>query len=116
VIKCAGERDLTIVRVIAAALTFVALVLIGDAAWAQGAFASGQRLAQNAPQTGAASEAFTPPPKGAPHSRIGADSREIGGRRIALVIGKGTYKLLPRLDNPVADARLMTDTLQSVGF
>lgn len=37
-------------------------------------------------------------------------------RRIALVIGNGAYEYLPRLANPVSDARLIATTLQSVGF
>src|SRR5271166_4227350 len=39
-----------------------------------------------------------------------------GQRRIALVVGNGTYQYLPRLTNPANDARLMAQTLQSVGF
>jgi hypothetical protein len=37
-------------------------------------------------------------------------------RRVALVIGNGTYEHLPRLANPVPDAELMADALKSVGF
>jgi len=37
-------------------------------------------------------------------------------RRIALVIGNGAYEHLPRLANPVSDARLIATTLESVGF
>ncbi len=37
-------------------------------------------------------------------------------RRIALVVGNGTYEHLPRLANPPNDARLIGDTLQDLGF
>ncbi|MEO1490979.1 MAG: caspase family protein [Pseudomonadota bacterium] len=36
--------------------------------------------------------------------------------RIALIIGNGAYETIGRLPNPPADARLMSDTLQRVGF
>jgi uncharacterized caspase-like protein len=38
--------------------------------------------------------------------------------RIALVIGNANYagETLPKLDNPINDARLMTETLKQVGF
>jgi hypothetical protein len=48
---------------------------------------------------------------------VGAASRDLSGyRRVALVIGNGAYQYLPRLTNPVNDARLVATTLQSVGF
>ena len=37
-------------------------------------------------------------------------------RRVALVIGNGQYQHVPRLTNPTSDARLIAETLQSVGF
>lgn len=37
-------------------------------------------------------------------------------RRVALVIGNSAYQHIARLDNPVNDARLMADTLRSLGF
>src|SRR4051794_34631373 len=37
-------------------------------------------------------------------------------RRVALVIGNSTYHNLPRLTNPSNDARLVADTLASLGF
>jgi tetratricopeptide (TPR) repeat protein len=38
------------------------------------------------------------------------------GKRIALVIGNSTYTNVPRLANPVNDARLMAETLRALGF
>src|SRR5215471_15377986 len=37
-------------------------------------------------------------------------------RRVALVIGNGQYQYVTRLDNPTNDARLIAETLTSVGF
>ena len=37
-------------------------------------------------------------------------------KRLALVIGNGNYKYLPKLKNPVGDALLMSETLDSLGF
>jgi len=37
-------------------------------------------------------------------------------KRVALVIGNSAYRTVPALPNPVADARLMSDTLTSLGF
>ena len=37
-------------------------------------------------------------------------------RRVALVIGNGQYQHVPRLANPTSDARLIADTLMSLGF
>jgi uncharacterized caspase-like protein len=37
-------------------------------------------------------------------------------KRVALVIGNSAYRTVPALPNPVADARLMSDTLLSLGF
>ncbi len=37
-------------------------------------------------------------------------------KRVALVIGNSAYKAVPALPNPVADAKLMSDTLLSLGF
>jgi hypothetical protein len=50
----------------------------------------------------------------APGSR-GAESAP-GGRRIALVIGNGSYQSVARLPNPANDARLIASTLQRAGF
>lgn len=38
------------------------------------------------------------------------------GRRVALVIGNGSYRSVDRLANPANDARLMARTLQASGF
>ena len=37
-------------------------------------------------------------------------------KRVALVIGNSAYRAVPTLPNPAADARLMSDTLKSLGF
>ena len=37
-------------------------------------------------------------------------------KRIALVVGNAAYIHVPRLDNPTNDARLMAETLRSLGF
>jgi hypothetical protein len=37
-------------------------------------------------------------------------------RRVALVIGNSAYQHVGRLDNPINDARLMAETLRSLGF
>ena len=37
-------------------------------------------------------------------------------KRVALVIGNSAYRAVPVLPNPAADARLMSDTLLSLGF
>ena len=37
-------------------------------------------------------------------------------RRVALVVGNSAYQNVPYLDNPKNDARLMADTLLSLGF
>ena len=37
-------------------------------------------------------------------------------KRLALVIGNANYKYLPKLKNPVGDALLMSETLDSLGF
>ncbi len=37
-------------------------------------------------------------------------------KRVALVIGNSAYRTVPALPNPAADARLMSDTLLSLGF
>ena len=37
-------------------------------------------------------------------------------KRVALVIGNSAYRAVPALANPAADARLMSDTLLSLGF
>ena len=47
---------------------------------------------------------------------IGTASAQLTERRVALVIGNGTYRHVPRLANPTSDARLMAETLTAVGF
>ena len=91
-------------RVFIAALGIIALLLVA-------ALPSMRVLAQSGQ-----SDAYKPPLRGAPDGRQGAATREIAGRRVALVIGNATYGHLPRLDNPANDARLIAETLQAVGF
>ena len=47
--------------------------------------------------------------------RASADT-QIGGRRVALVIGNSAYKSVDRLANTANDARLIATTLQKLGF
>src|SRR5262245_41448206 len=37
-------------------------------------------------------------------------------KRVALVIGNSAYQHTSRLDNPINDARLIAETLRSIGF
>jgi uncharacterized caspase-like protein len=69
------------------------------------------------PEPAASSNVYKPPPRGAPANRVGAATRDLSAqRRVALVIGNGAYQHLPRLENPVSDAKLIAKTLQSLGF
>ena len=43
-------------------------------------------------------------------------SPAVAEKRIALVVGNSNYRHVPRLNNPANDARLMADTLRSLGF
>ncbi|WP_315775864.1 MULTISPECIES: caspase domain-containing protein [unclassified Bradyrhizobium] len=43
-------------------------------------------------------------------------SPALAEKRVALVVGNSNYQNVPRLDNPASDARLMADTLRSLGF
>jgi hypothetical protein len=53
----------------------------------------------------------------APYQAAGAPETAISSTpRVALVIGIGGYKFLPRLDNPPSDARLVAATLKELGF
>jgi formylglycine-generating enzyme required for sulfatase activity len=45
-----------------------------------------------------------------------AGSSAQADKRVALVVGNSAYKNVTPLDNPVHDARLMADTLRSLGF
>ncbi len=45
-----------------------------------------------------------------------AASAPAQGRHVALVIGNGDYRAVPRLRNPVNDARLIARTLRGLGF
>jgi len=38
------------------------------------------------------------------------------GKRVALVIGNGNYKIAPKLDNPVADASAVAAVFKRLGF
>jgi tetratricopeptide (TPR) repeat protein len=46
----------------------------------------------------------------------GACSAAHAEKRVALVIGNSAYRTVPALPNPTADARLIADTLSSLGF
>jgi hypothetical protein len=46
----------------------------------------------------------------------GMGSAAHADKRVALVIGNSAYRAVPALPNPAADARLMSDTLLSLGF
>jgi hypothetical protein len=46
----------------------------------------------------------------------GLSSAAHAEKRVALVIGNSAYQSVPRLPNPDADAKLMSDTLLSLGF
>jgi hypothetical protein len=46
----------------------------------------------------------------------GGASSALADKRVALVVGNSAYKVVPPLANPKNDARLMADTLRSLGF
>ena len=46
----------------------------------------------------------------------GLSSAAHAEKRVALVIGNSAYQAVPKLPNPVGDAKLMSDTLTSLGF
>jgi hypothetical protein len=46
----------------------------------------------------------------------GMSSAAQAEKRVALVIGNSAYRAVPALPNPAADAKLMSDTLLSLGF
>src|SRR6202012_4620585 len=46
----------------------------------------------------------------------GMSSAAHAEKRVALVIGNSAYRAVPALPNPAADAKLMSDTLLSLGF
>ena len=46
----------------------------------------------------------------------GASTAAHAEKRVALVIGNSAYQAAPQLPNPASDARLMSDTLLSLGF
>ena len=46
----------------------------------------------------------------------GLSSAAHAEKRVALVIGNSAYRAVPALPNPAADAKLMSDTLLSLGF
>ena len=47
---------------------------------------------------------------------VSAGAASSSGRKVALVIGNGGYRYVPRLTNPPHDARLIATTLDGVGF
>jgi uncharacterized caspase-like protein len=46
----------------------------------------------------------------------GSCASALGDKRVALVVGNSTYRNVPSLANPVNDAKLMAETLRSLGF
>jgi cytochrome c556 len=44
------------------------------------------------------------------------NSAALAEKRVALVVGNSSYKNVPSLDNPANDARLMAETLRTLGF
>lgn len=48
---------------------------------------------------------------GAPAAPLASDTR-----KVALIVGNGAYRSVPKLDNPPRDARLIADTLRGLGF
>jgi caspase domain-containing protein/Sel1 repeat-containing protein len=46
----------------------------------------------------------------------GMTSAALAEKRVALVIGNSAYQTVPKLPNPDSDAKLMSDTLTSLGF
>lgn len=46
----------------------------------------------------------------------GLSGSSVADTRVALVIGNSAYHHIRRLDNPVNDAKLMSDTLRGLGF
>src|ERR1700746_1036842 len=40
----------------------------------------------------------------------------VADKRVALVVGNGTYRNVAHLDNPANDAKLVADTLRDLGF
>lgn len=51
-----------------------------------------------------------------PLTVITTHSPAMASRRVALIIGNSAYRSVPRLDNPLNDAKLMARTLRSLGF
>jgi len=47
---------------------------------------------------------------------VAAAAPALAEKRVALVIGNSSYVNIPRLANPVSDARLIADTLKELGF
>ncbi|NVO15926.1 MAG: caspase family protein [Rhodoplanes sp.] len=47
---------------------------------------------------------------------LAAAAPAVADTRVALVVGNGAYRSISPLDNPVNDARLMAQTLRSLGF
>lgn len=65
----------------------------------------------------AQSGGYTPPLRGAPGGRVSGGSREFTMEsRVALVIGNAAYRRVPRLANPVNDAKAMAETLRQLDF
>jgi len=60
--------------------------------------------------------AFVPAVVDAPGNLIGAGTRGVTGKRVALVIGNSQYESVAALDNPRNDAKAIAEALRQVGF
>jgi Caspase domain len=113
------------VRKIIAILLCIALVFVAASGWARAEWsaesARSRAITASPTQPSLAQSQsqppYTPSKRGAPDYRESGATRDLSAqRRVALVIGNGAYQYLPRLANPVNDAKLIAKTLQSVGF
>jgi uncharacterized caspase-like protein len=59
---------------------------------------------------------FMPTVIGAPGDLIGAGTRGLAGKRVALVIGNSQYETVTALDNPRNDAKAIAGVLRGIGF
>ena len=71
-----------------------------------------QAAAPSAP----AASVVRPPADAAGSPALRPSAHGGAGHRVALVIGNGAYREVPPLTNPVNDARLISATLQGIGF
>jgi tetratricopeptide (TPR) repeat protein len=56
-------------------------------------------------------------PVAPPSGKMTAPGAPVGvTRKVALIVGNGAYRSVPKLDNPPRDAKLIADTLRGLGF